>query len=291
LKQIAWLDFALTRDGRPTINVKLGGRDARVMIDTGSAYSLLDQGFVTALKLAPKMRSRPSGFSDSAGAIPSARVPSVQVGEVKLGQAYDFFVHPNARAEWGSNVVGTIGLNILEDIDLELDMARRKAGFYLQKHCRGKVVYWAQEWVEIPLKKSRAKSSAAVVLDGRELTATLDTGSQSSILDIDVAKKLFGLTPGSAALPADGKVSTNGHQSDSYKGRFKTLAMGGFAVHGPSIRVADLANTDIILGMQHLQYLHLFFAYGEGKVYATGAHATFVDPDRRATRAPKPIHK
>jgi predicted aspartyl protease len=292
LKQIAWLDFALTKDGRPTIDVKLGGRGARLIIDTGSSFSLIDQSMATALKLTPKSRSAPAdlGNGNGAGELPSARIPSVQLGAVELGKAYDFFIYPNGRAEWGSGVSGTIGVNVLQDIDLELDMARRKAGFYSQKHCRGKVVYWAGEWFEIPMKRRRG-SAAVVLLDGRQLTATVDTGSSHSILDLDAATKVFGLTPGGKSLQAEATVSVGGRKIPGFRGRFGKLVMGGFEVHGASIRVADIAGTDIILGMQHLQYLHLYFAYGEDKVYATGAHATFVDPGRQATRAPTPIVK
>jgi hypothetical protein len=240
--------------------------------------------------LQQKAKATPADMSSNG--LASARVPVVHVGEVKLPKSYDFFIHPNAKAQWGGNVTGTLGVNILQDLELEIDMARRKVGFYSQKHCRGKVVYWAAEWFEIPLKRRKASSSAAVLLDGKELTATLDTGSTNSILDIEAAKTLFGLSPGGARLAAEADpVAVNGKKTASYKTRFKTLTMGGFAVHGPSIRVADLSDGQIVLGMQHLQYLHLYFAYGEGKVYATAANATFPDPGRQATRDPKPIYK
>jgi predicted aspartyl protease len=294
LKQIAWLDFALTSDGRPTIPIKLAGREARLIVDTGSSFSLIDQAFVSALNLPQRNRSAPAGFSIGAagGEAASARVGKVQVGVVELPKAYDFFVHPNAKAEWGSNVSGTIGLNILQDIEIEIDMAHRKVGFYSQEHCRGKVVYWAPEWIEFPLKARRVDRSTSVILDGKPLRATLDTGSPSSILDLDVATQMYGLTPGSAKLSADGElISADGRKLPSYRTQFDKLQMGGFEVHGLKVRVADLTGTDIILGMQHLQYLHLYFAFGEDKVYATAANATFPDPGRQATRDPKPLHK
>jgi predicted aspartyl protease len=132
-----------------------------------------------------------------------------------------------------------------------------------------------------------------VTLDGHVIRAWIDTGATTTALRKDDAEQLFGLVPGSPDTPERGVL--NGEASlKTYSHRFKNLAFGPVSIAGPRLAiipnamgrnidpqplVADRAKTerdlvmepDLILGMDVLRRLHLYFAFREEKMYVSFA--------------------
>jgi hypothetical protein len=140
-------------------------------------------------------------------------------------------------------------------------------------------------------------------LDGHELRAAIDTGENYTSLTTDDAKQLFSLDLGSEETPEAGGV--NGNTSlKVYTHIFNSLALGDIAVNNPRIAIvpnvvtnnADLSplvgepaktareplnRPELIIGMDVLRQLHVYFAFGENKMYASMASA----PPTIATQA------
>jgi hypothetical protein len=148
-----------------------------------------------------------------------------------------------------------------------------------------------------------------VDVEGHALDAVLDTGSQYTVMNMDVANRLFGLTPSSPGLAP--VTESNGDKSITvYRRRFDELTFEGVQVKDLNvyllpnqIAVHDRSNSllrgrslvhmgvagarffedgmeggddtvsmpDVIIGMDVLRHLHVYFAAKEKRLYITDA--------------------
>jgi hypothetical protein len=67
--------------------------------------------------------------------------------------------------------------------------------------------------------------------------------------------------------------SATGSSRDNYRTKFRSLDFSGVSVSNPVIRVTDLGDRELILGMNHLSMLRVYFAFGEKVMYVTAADA------------------
>jgi hypothetical protein len=163
-------------------------------------------------------------------------------------------------------------------------------------HCPG-VVYWpATAIAVVPMHEAKSGHLVlSVTLDGKPVTAIMDTGATDTFLTDTAAQRLFGLTTNSPDVQKVGP--------DLYSHIFNALDLNGIAFgHIPIIIHHDVAAaklkadaptgdlfadtdtdegvSDLILGMRELRRLHFFLAYGESRFYATPVE-TGVPPGRQ----------
>jgi hypothetical protein len=153
-------------------------------------------------------------------------------------------------------------------------------------HCEGKVVYWAKQYLEVPIRIDHfGMIRFDVELDGKKLVALLDTGASHSILDKEAAQRLFNIS----ALEDQGQalVAGVGVPASSYP--FKRLTIDGLTMRDPKILIGsapatdkiyvagnryfgdDDVDADLVLGLNELQFLHIYVAIRERKLYLTPA--------------------
>jgi hypothetical protein len=179
-----------------------------------------------------------------------------------------------------AGVDGVINIQMFRRFDLDLDFVDRKFNTFSQDHCRGQVLYWRAPGVtKLPILTRDNRIVTRVTLDGKELTAIIDTGSRTSALSFAAATRLFDMHPDAATAPGGNGV------------RFKTLSFGTVAFGNPQLvltpgilvrganpnprtgsRVqsdAADAQPDMLIGMDLLKLLHLYVALGERSLYVT----------------------
>lgn len=256
----------------PIIQITMNDKPAKVLLDTGGFWSLTSSAMAAGL---PVRISQVTGALDLQG-IPLDRVvtlPSVQIGIAKFNKV-DFFIAPPAYVE---KVDGTLGANWLANFDVEIDPVKNTVSLFSHDHCDGQVAYWPHNDLAIvPFTLVRGERHVKLTLNlaGKDVRVMIDTGAPDSALSMRAAKRLFDLTPDSPGMElTDTEKDATGHVRKYYRYQFSTLDMGGIAFKNPRITIADFAddNDDMILGMRQLHGLHLFFAYGEKKLYATSA--------------------
>jgi predicted aspartyl protease len=108
-----------------------------------------------------------------------------------------------------------------------------------------------------------------VQLDGHRLTATIDTGSQLTVLTTAAAHAI-GVTQ--AALSRDRSSTMQGIAGDPLSSRihrFDKLELGNVVVSDPQIVVADLSlrEADLVLGVDLLISRRLWLSYGSRKIF------------------------
>ncbi len=288
LKLLTSLEMSYDAAGRPLVPVTLEGQDAKLLIDTGGAFGDLTWQAVDQLKLhRDHIQALQIFLLNGERALYMAHAHDLHLGRL-VAKEYPFIVLP---ADWDHpGAIGSLAPDILSTYDLEFDFGANKLNFISPEHCKGQVMYWTQQlYVALPLHIDRGhKASVDVTLDGKDMEAEIDTGASGSVLRLDEADAVLRRPMRSSELVRTGTGKDNG--LDYYRYPFKLLTIGGIAVQNPDLVIATdklgevrqpeeidrngedaLHAPPMILGMNVLRKLHLYIAYKEEMLYATGA--------------------
>jgi tetratricopeptide (TPR) repeat protein/predicted aspartyl protease len=255
--------------GSPIFSILIDGRPRNALLDTGGFWSMLNPSI--ARYYGPKKAVIAGRLGLEGIKIDKAvTAPSMQIGPVKIFNA-DFYVAPD---DYSDNAV-TLGANWLSRFDIEIDPVGSKVVFFPRDACGPEAVYWPhRDLAELPVTIDRVQNLVTIplMLDGHEIRALLDTGATETYISERVAGQLFGLRPDSPGTQREEMDSDKaGSPRRLYRYQFGSLSLGGVTVPHPWMTIAPmtLEGPDMILGMHQLIGLHLYFAYGERKLYAT----------------------
>jgi tetratricopeptide (TPR) repeat protein len=284
LQLFASVDMLNNNSGSILIPVTLDGEQTAMIIDTGAFWS------GAALSVVPGLKTTNSsiGAVGAGGGVTHqvVRVPEIRIGSIVLNNIEFMLLPGNFTTD--PRIGGNIGANILRAFDVEIDPAARKVNFLSKDHCKGQVIHWPHsDLIDIPLHVGEdGILTIPVQLDGKELRAEIDTGASATDLRLDVAKAQFGLVPDSPGMEKAGTSRTiDGANLAQYEHRFETLAIQDVTFKNPVLLISEdkSAQTEaarraqhamgdeheMLLGMHQLRQLHLYFAYGEERLYAT----------------------
>ncbi|MBS0471794.1 MAG: aspartyl protease family protein [Proteobacteria bacterium] len=277
LGEIAVLKMHTELSGLVTVPVTIDGVEGRWMVDTGNVTSMVSDTFATREGL---RRLKTSGGTFLGG---------IATTEVAIARSVDFagqhiykpplFIVPESIAD--NDTLGILSPDILRHFDVDFDFAAGQMHLFSPQHCPGKVVYWTNGgYARIPISMDEeGHPTAAIDLDGKELTAIIDTGSQNSVMPLDLAKRLFHIGAKDTALKSLGVKLVNGTKPMvAYRYPFKQLTLGAIQVGNPDITIVEESGLgdqtpQLVLGIETLRQLHLYIAYREGAMYVTPAEA------------------
>lgn len=166
--------------------------------------------------------------------------------------------------------------------DLDIDFGAMRLNFFSADHCPGDVVYWPHKALAVvPITLVGGHFELATTLDGHALTAVIDTGSPWTILNSAWAKENLGFSPQTATPPPGAPKDQPDRQI--YFRKYSALSFPGITIAHPLVVVRPLQfgegkdpvnrAPDMIIGMEVLRHLHLYYAAGEKKIYITPAAA------------------
>ncbi len=292
---ITTVDMKLGDDGRIYVPVKINQIHKWMMVDTGGYFSVVTTEAANQLKL-PTRHTRFEIIGVSGNTTYMAAHTSFGLGNLYT-DSVDFMMQPDdgGLADDVGEVAGILAPNLLRSYDVEIDFANMKFSLYSQDHCDGKAVPWPANTVSIvPMKLDSSNHIVVPVnLDGKDLTAILDTGAIHTVLNLDLAQSDFGLKPGDANTPEFGRLLSS-PDIKTYFHRFNALSMDGIVIANPTVRlIPDLMRNkmgeqndsmkggsrlppptaakagfgDLLLGMSVLRQWHLYIAYKEQAIY------------------------
>jgi predicted aspartyl protease len=298
LKIVASVDLRMAAGDRAAlVPVTLQGQTRYMVLDTGGIMSFITPGTVAELGLESVKNPRLRFYDVSGNCVDHTTiVPDFGIGDLK-GKNVEFVVSSPTLFGGNKDIAGILGPGILRFYDVALDVANRKLTLLSQDHCAGKVIYWKADAVAaIPMDINKASGHIVVPvqLDGHKLNAMIDTGATNSVLNLNVAESDFGLSPKSG--PGMTIVGALGDRGSSviYQHTFKSLSFEGITVANPALDIipdlehekvarspatgtrfnapdAEQGLHDMLIGMDVLQHVHLYIAYGEQKLYITPA--------------------
>lgn len=271
LKQAAALDGKLEGSDHLWLPADFNGQTTRLLLDTGGAWSVIKEPLAKRLGLVPK-KLRTIYYLDVAGGRIThyVTVPSFTLGRIRFPES-DFLMIPEAADSdleyWG----GTIGAERLSDFDIYIDNTTKSVVLYHpDKFCSGRVVPWSGGAVEIPFIMNNELPELRVTVHGESVRkASFDTGSSRTLMDLDLAKSAFGITPSSPgveALPEETMIS--GKKIKFYTYTFKTMDVSGIVFNDVEVTMGDFEDTPLVLGMAEISKLDLYIAFKRKIIYA-----------------------
>ena len=285
----------------PMIDATIGDKRVGLLVDTGGGMSSLTKRAVRDLNLQTGQYVSSDGtiltLKDVTGQTEAlqVRLPSITLGTLRQEGVY-FMVLPGAD-EGGQdmeNFGGILGTDVLRNVDVELDFAANKIHLIAPNQCRGNVVHWQAPAVAVvPIALDRfGQLTFRMQLDGRRVTAMLDTGASDTILNLDTARRTFRIDVNGPDVEKVGEL-TGGYSANMYRRRFNSLAFEGVTVSSPMIvmmpnmmgnvnpgapRTGSMIREDrnglpdVILGMNVLNQMHMYIGYKERRLYITAAN-------------------
>jgi len=258
--------------GNPKVPMTIAGRSLAMLVDTGGNYSMLKQKWVTELGLV-ETRVHGGWFDVGSRHIHYfVKVTDFQFGRM-FARSTGMLVMPDDLG--AADIDGTLAPDFLSRFDIEFDFAHSKINLFTPNNCAASPVYWAPHHAEVQLGTNGWKQIFTTVnLDGKNMTAQIDTGSSTSFVYLDAAQDLLGLKMDDPALK---RLIDGAGKSHGYAYPFKTFRFGTIVVQGSAIRVADEvrgpAAPHMVIGMDLLRSLRLYISYKDSKIYATAAAA------------------
>jgi predicted aspartyl protease len=270
----------------PTIIVaaRHGDTPLRLIFDTGASDTLLEGQVVSVVDLRRLSRDAASG---AGGDIPvwHSRNVSLVLGGLTLNLPYVTVTDPHNRL-YGGQFDGLLGVDALLAYDFEFDPEASRIRVFSQEHCRGQVVYWANEYSEIPFTRGRDhKIDVAARIDGKPLRGIIDTGASHTSMNWAVAQDSFGLTPTSAGVSVAARqtLTSDGKLIEASRYTFDTLELGPLRVHSASVNILpqsasatlghpfgiDEDPPEVVIGMDLLQHFRFYVANAENMIYFT----------------------
>jgi len=291
----------------PMIDAMIGDKRVGLLVDTGGGMSSLTKRAVQELNLQTGQYVNSDGtiltLKDVKGQTEAlqVRLPSITLGTIRQEGVY-FMVLPGEADSGPSmeNFGGILGTDVLRNVDVELDFAAGKIHLIAPNQCGGNVVHWQASAVAVvPITLDRfGQITFRMQLDGRRVTAMLDTGASNTVLNLDTARRTFRIDVNGPDVEKIGEV-TGGYSANMYRRRFKSLAFEGVTVSDPMIvmmpnmmgsvnpaapRTGSMIREDrnglpdVILGMNVLREMHLYIGYRERRLYITAANPQAPSP-------------
>jgi hypothetical protein len=274
---------------RELVPIMLNGKMKNFVLDTAGYYTQIGHNTVDDLKL--QVRQGTHQMVDVTGKISrdETQVHDVIIGHMR-GADRIFPVNNGLDAD------GLFAIDfIYGQMDMDVDFSNDTLNLFSPNHCPGQVAYWTSpvNVGVVPITMNGFRITVPVALDGKVEQATIDTGATSSTLTIPEGQRLFGLTPGDTDTPEAGKL--NGDDTlKVYNHKFQTLKFGDVSVNNVTVVLIPNAmgrnaertalaysraqsektvlnsNEDpMLIGMDVLTQMHLFFSFSEKKLYVS----------------------
>jgi clan AA aspartic protease (TIGR02281 family) len=266
--------------GVPLVQASINGGPATLILDTGAEVVTLTAPAVRRLNL----ESNPHRLISTFGAGGESQFFPAQLRNFQLaGLAipdHEVPVIPKPLPDVGAGVPdGLLGVTILSNFEMDLDMPRHRLTLYAGRLCPETVVpVWRGAYGTIDAGKStRGRFVVTVQVNGHPMNALIDTGTQITLMAADSAASA-GVT--GEMLTQDRNVSMTGSGPEQVQARlhrFAELQIDDEVFHNVPLLVGprQLGDVDLILGMDYLAGHRLWLSYARRRVFvAHGSVAT-----------------
>jgi predicted aspartyl protease len=278
---------------RPTIAVKINGKPARFLIDSGGFYSIIYPWAAQKLDLKTVLLNSMT-IKGAGGEVRKVQMTSVKTLTLAELPVHDIDFLVVAPSGQDGDIAGLIGENVLGMADVEYDLGNGMVRLFTSTGCTGtNLGYWAKGGaaVELPLlhtarlerdPNDRDPSApwtgnidrhiqAVAQVNGKRMDVTFDTGAGRSLMTLSAAARA-GVTPQSQGVVATGRMGGFGTQLfDTWIAPFDSFALGDENIRNTKLQIgsADLLGSDMLLGADFFLAHRIYIANTEKKAYLT----------------------
>ncbi len=224
---------------RALVKGEVNGQPVVFIVDTGAWISSMP--YPDAKRLKVKFQSSNSMTSEGIGG-------RVATGEVRFHLKLGNTDLPNeamtvlGMGRLDNNAVGLIGLDLLAQHDLELDLPENKIRLVQADNCAVPgLVYWNKPYSQTPLESDgsvRPQILLNVKLNGHRIPALLDSGSPQSVVTLDAARAA-GVIVEKAQL-ADDIGGIGGGRITARLAHFDTFTIGDETIKNTTLVVSEM---------------------------------------------------
>ena len=261
---------------RPTTLVKVNGAATRFAIDTGAWFNFMSRANAEALGL----RLVPAPFGFRMGGIGGSA--SAEVATIKDLGFLDTDLHHVDFVVGGSDAgEGSLGANLLDFADLEIDLAHGKVTMFKPDGCRkSALAYWVKDGgtynvadLHPSVDFNDRRSFVDVTINGKMVRALLDSGAVATLLDRRAAERV-GIDLHGPGVRPGGRIGGLGEKTyQSWIVPIDSFSVGTETIQHSEMLVMDGnlgdGSTDMILGVDFMLAHHMYIANSQRKLYFT----------------------
>jgi predicted aspartyl protease/cytochrome c-type biogenesis protein CcmH/NrfG len=192
----ATVKFRIGADRRPYMDVRVNGRPATFVIDTGSGFTVISDEAAARLGVAPMARGGTSQGVGGNGKFPIVYglINTVQLGEEKIESVPCFIrrFHGSSARSDDAKADGFIGLSVLSNFTSGIDYKSQQLSLVREGDEAAATVESDPSITVIPFRTTQnGLISVETQIDGsRSVNAIVDTGASSTVLSSVAVKRL-----------------------------------------------------------------------------------------------------
>jgi tetratricopeptide (TPR) repeat protein len=281
-------------EGSPETVAKINGTEVRLIVDTGSFYSLLDPYKASALGL--KASPAPVAYTGKAFGVHLTKVKEFALPGLTLNNLE--FIIPDDLHFAGPRV-GTLGRNVLQLGDAEYDFAGGLARLIKAEDCSDTVLaYWVRPGdpysvikLHIPMKEElRPPVLGTVYVNGMATRAIFDTGSPTSFLTVKAAAKAGIKLDSPGVVPAGDVTRVDRSMIQTYLAPVTVFKIGDEEIRNTRLRLGDMdiAEADMLVGADFFLSHHVYVANSQDKLYFSYNGGPVFDLTAQRAAGPSP---
>lgn len=287
------IPIELTDQGGVLVPALVQGKVGWVGLDLTLGFSMIESAAAKHLGLAATPITGSKIYVGDQAIALQVKVPSVRIGNMNFTN-WKFGVNPNSPKELevrahGVPFIGRIGTRLLGEVDIELNLPKRRIALHKPVECGAEAVYWGGEVTSLAFSvDSLGVIQFPMEIDGQLVYTALNTVSAASSISEKVTQKFFGFNRSSEGIFRD--PDSPGGASPVY--RAMSLTASGLQVHNIRVRLRDdrkyycppfreggnngpigfgdcVQSTAATLGTEVLRKLRVYIANREKRIYFT----------------------
>ena len=253
----------LPHSGITAVAATLQNQKVALLIDTGAFVSTVSRDGAQRFDLRPGADARYTNIGGIGGV---TFAPIVSVHDLGLGhglaRSLDLPVAGNFPVPVdGLPVVAVFGSDFLSNYDVDVDLPRQHFALYKTKGCDAAMQPFDPPYIEVPFRIDDDHIVLDIKVNGRPMTAILDTGASSTVIDrkdaLDAGVNLDGL----AADPVRHGIGIDSRAVEVHRHRFDSLEVGDERLNNFRLGVADFQGGRTLLGRDFLRVNRVLISY------------------------------
>ena len=255
------VDLPLLSGGRlPAMQASLDGQKVVFYIDTGAVTSIVTPAAVRRFGLYGDFdrRARLRGIGGEVEA------PIVKIHRLVLGNGLVRDIELPVAGEFGGDVqgvpvLGLFGADFLSNYDVDIDLPHHHFAMYALRNCGTRLRPLDDPSFDVPFRLEDTKILIEVKLNGKPMTAMLDSGSTHTLVTRDDAMRAGVTRPDMARDRSDHAIGIGSDPLDIRVHRFGSLEIGAEAMRNFPFAVGDVDDT--LLGDDFLRFNEVWISY------------------------------